>query len=105
MFAVISDRTKQYAVREGDTITIDSRKGLKPGAEIFFDKVLYIGGDGKQKVGSPTVAGAKVTGKVENPEKKGPKHFIVMWRRREQYQRRVGHRQKSTTVKITGIQV
>lgn len=104
MFAVLQDRNKQYTVKTGDTITIDTLPEAKAGEEIVFDKVLYIGGE-KAKVGTPTVSGAKVIGKVAKPVEKGLRVFTVSWRRREQYQRRVGHRQKYTTVKITDIQV
>lgn len=105
MYAIISDRSKQYTVKAGDRIEIDLRKDLKEGTEIVFDQVLYLGGEeGKVQVGAPTVKGAKVLAKVENPLVKDDKKFTHKWVRREQYQRRVGHRQKMASVRITKIE-
>lgn len=105
MYAIISDRSKQYTVKAGDTIEIDLRKDLKEGEEVVFDQVLYLGGEeGKAQVGAPVVKGAKVIGKVENASVKQDKKFTHKWVRREQYQRRVGHRQKMASVRITKIE-
>jgi len=105
VYAIISDRSKQFTVKAGDRIEIDLRNGLKEGDELVFDQVLYVGGDeGKVKIGSPTVAGVKVHGKVENALVKEDKKFTWKWVRREQYQRRVGHRQKVASVRITKIE-
>ncbi len=65
MYAILSDRGRQYKVQEGDVVALDKVKGDK-GAKVTFDQVLLLGLDGGQvKIGSPLVSGASVTGVVE----------------------------------------
>jgi large subunit ribosomal protein L21 len=49
------------------------------------------------------VAGAVVTAEVIDPLQKGEKLFIQKMRRRKNFRRRTGHRQKFTRVKISKI--
>ena len=46
MYAVIKTGGKQYQVKEGDVVFIEKIDG-EAGAEVTFDQVLAIGGDGK----------------------------------------------------------
>ena len=62
MYAIIKTGGKQYCVEEGKVITIE-KLDVEAGAEVAFDEVLLVSGD-SVKIGQPTVAGAKVTGKV-----------------------------------------
>ncbi len=84
-------------VRKGDSILVD-RKKMQSGDEIVFDQVLSVEG----KVGTPYVDGASVTGVVRG-EVKGPKIYVQKFKRRKDYRRRFGHRQKYTRVEITNI--
>ena len=97
MYAIISDRNRQFMVREGDTILVD-RKDLQPGEEIRFEKVLCVDG----KTGTPFLDGASVSGVVRGGVK-GAKLYIQKFKRRKKYRRRFGHRQRYTRVDITGI--
>jgi large subunit ribosomal protein L21 len=54
------------------------------------------------KVGSPTVAGAKVVAQVVE-QTRGPKLIAFKKRRRKSSRRKRGHRQDLTKVKITEI--
>jgi large subunit ribosomal protein L21 len=53
-------------------------------------------------IGAPTVAGAKVVFSVVE-HKRGPKLINFKKRRRKGYERRVGHRQELTVVKVESI--
>lgn len=97
MLAIINDKGRQYMVRKGDSILVD-RKRLQAGDEIKFDQVLSIEG----KVGAPFVDGASVTGVVRG-EVKGTKIYVQKFKRRKDYRRRNGHRQRYTRVEITDI--
>ena len=103
MYAVIQDSGKQFKVAEGDVINIDLREAAA-GDEIAFDKVLYCGGEDGCQVGTPLIANAKVTGTVE-AEVKGKKTIHFTMRRRKDSRRKVGHRQRYLSVRITGIAV
>src|SRR5262245_12773623 len=101
MYAIIAADGRQYKVEEGQILHIDFRDGIKDGDQITFDEVLCLSGNGGVKIGKPTIAGASVTAEVQRAEQKGEKLYIQKLRRRKNYRRRTGHRQKYTKVKIT----
>ena len=105
MYAIIEDKGRQFKVTSGDTILLD-RPGESEGEQktITFDRVLLVGGDGATHIGTPTVAGAKVTADIV-AEAKGKKVFTVKYARRKGFHKKIGHRQKYLSVKITGITV
>jgi large subunit ribosomal protein L21 len=102
MYAVIATGGKQYRVAEGDVVRIE-KLTADVGAAVEFDKVLLVGSGSNLKVGSPLVAGSKVSA-VVHKQGKGDKKVIVKFRRRKHYLRQGTHRQFFTDVKITGIQ-
>jgi large subunit ribosomal protein L21 len=102
MYAIIEDGSHQFRVREGDRIQIDRRDG-KAGDELVFAKVLLLaGGEGDATIGTPTVEGARVVGKIVN-QFKAKKIIIQKFRRRKNMRRRNGHRQPFTVVQITRL--
>jgi large subunit ribosomal protein L21 len=105
MFAIIEESGRQLRVSAGDVLTIDFQAEAKEGQELKFSHVLLANGGGESVIGRPEIASASVTATVVSPLEKGPKLFIQKFRRRKNYRRRTGHRQKYTTVKITGITV
>ncbi len=102
MYAVIATGGKQYRVAEGDVVRIE-KLAAELGATVEFDEVLLVGSGADVKIGSPLVAGSKVSG-VVHKHGKGEKKAIVKFRRRKHYLRQGTHRQFYTDVKITGIQ-
>lgn len=101
MYAIIKTGGKQYCVEEGKVITIE-KLDVEAGAEVAFDEVLLVSGD-SVKIGKPTVAGAKVTGKVLE-QGKGAKIRIFKYKAKSNYRRRQGHRQPFTKVQIEKIE-
>ena len=101
MYAVIKTGGKQYRVAPQDIIEIEKLAG-DLGANVEFAEVLMVGGEGEPRVGSPLIAGAKVTAEVVR-QGRGEKVIIFKKRRRHTYRRKKGHRQELTTVRITGI--
>ena len=63
MYAIIKTGGKQYRVEKGDEIYVEKLPVDDDGSVEFHD-VLAIGDEGKVKVGSPYVSGAKVTADV-----------------------------------------
>ncbi len=103
MYAVIQTGGKQYRVEPGDVIDIERPKAkLEHGAEVVFDRVLLVGGDGEAQVGDPLVAGAQVDG-VCLAEVRGPKVRVFKMKRRKGYRRHRGHRQDLLRVRIGDI--
>ncbi len=68
----------------------------------MFEEVLLASDDSGVKIGTPLVAGAKVTAEVLE-DIKGPKLVSYKFRRRKGYHRTIGHRQKLTRVKVAEI--
>jgi large subunit ribosomal protein L21 len=101
MYAVIQESGKQFKVSKGDRILVD-REHNPDVKTITFDQVLLTGGDGKARIGTPTLAGVTVTADVLGP-KAGKKIDIQKYKRRKGYHRRIGHRQHYLQVQITGI--
>lgn len=101
MYAIIKTGGKQYCVEEGKVITIE-KLDVEAGAEVAFDEVLLVSRD-SVKIGQPTVAGAKVTGKVLE-QGKGAKIRIFKYKAKSNYRRRQGHRQPFTKVQIEKIE-
>jgi large subunit ribosomal protein L21 len=99
-YAIVRTGGKQYRVHEGDEIDVELL-GIESG-EVAFDEVLFVS-DGKTgRVGAPHVEGATVRGELLE-QVKGPKVVVYKYKRRQNYQRKVGHRQKYSRVKITSV--
>ncbi len=101
MYAVIKTGGKQYRVTKGDIIFIE-KLNVEADSTYTFDTVLAIGDEGKVKTGTPTVAGAKVSGKVVK-NGKGKKLNILTYKPKKGSMRRMGHRQPYTKIEITEI--
>ena len=97
MIAVIRTGGKQYTVAADQELTIEKIEG-EAGAKIEFTDVLMVG----DKVGAPTVAGAKVVGSIVR-QARGPHLIVFKKRRRQNSRRKNGHRQDVTVVKIEQI--
>ena len=97
MIAVIRTGGKQYTVAAEETHTIERIEG-EAGSTIEFTDVLMVG----EKVGAPTVAGAKVVASIVK-QARGPHLIVFKKRRRQNSRRKNGHRQDLTIVKIEQI--
>ncbi len=101
MQAVIKTGGKQYIVKPGDVIDIEKISG-ETGDTVNFEEVLLVANDDSTQVGKPFIDNAKVEGKILS-QKKGNKIIVFKFKRRKGYRRKAGHRQKLTSVEITGI--
>ena len=98
-YAVIQTGGKQYKVSEGDVLQIE-RLDAEAGSTVSFD-LLALSGDAGLTLGS-AIGGATVTGEILE-HFRGPKLVAFKKKRRKGYERRVGHRQELTKVKITAL--
>jgi large subunit ribosomal protein L21 len=101
MYAVIKTGGKQYRVSQGEKIKVEQIPA-DIGAELIIDQVLMVGEGEAVKVGTPLVAGAKVTVKVV-AHGRHDKVKIFKMRRRKHYQKHQGHRQNFTEIEIANI--
>lgn len=98
MYAIFVTGGKQYRATEGETIYVEKLAGAE-GEEVVFDQVLLAG----EKVGSPLVEGAKVTGVIEK-HGKGKKIIVFKMKAKKNYRKKQGHRQAYTKVVIKSIE-
>lgn len=101
MHAVIKTGGKQYRVAEGDLLKVEKLDG-EIGSTIEFPEVLAVGEGESIKVGSPTVAGAKVKAEIVE-HGKSKKVIIFKKKRRKGFAKKQGHRQLFTSIKIQEI--
>lgn len=101
MYAIIVTGGKQYRVAQGDTLLVEKLE-VEEGASIDFENVLMVGEGESVQIGTPYVAGSKVTAVVK-AQTRGEKVRIMKFRRRKHHQKCTGHRQYLTQIEITGI--
>ena len=101
MYAVIKTGGKQYRVAPGENIKIEQLQA-DVGATIVLDQVLMVADGEAVKIGTPTLAGAKVSATVV-AHGRGPKVRIFKMRRRKHYQKTQGHRQNYTEIRVDAI--
>lgn len=102
MFAIVRTGGKQYEVREGEELRIEKLEA-EPGAVVDLEVLFVSDEEGKSlKLGTPTVAGAKVSAKVLEHDR-ADKVSVIKYKPKVRYRRNVGHRQPFTKIKIEKI--
>ena len=101
MYAVVTTGGKQYRVEPGSELEVERLSG-DAGSSVTFDRVLLVGDGEAVTIGTPTVAGATVSGTVLG-EALGPKLIIFKFKQKATYRRKNGHRQHLTRVRIDEI--
>ena len=102
-YAIIRTGGKQYRVKPGDTIRVESLAG-DTGDTIELTDVLMVSRDGDVTLGSPTVPGAKVVTEIEGSGK-GKKIQVFKYKAKTRYRRMQGHRQRYTELNVTDISI
>ncbi len=103
MYAIIQAAGKQFRAEKGMTLQVPLMTA-EPGSTVTFEEVLLTSDGSTIKAGTPFVAGAKVTAEVIGLAK-GEKIYVFKFKRRKNYRRKTGHRQKYTEVRITDVKV
>ncbi|MDD2764237.1 MAG: 50S ribosomal protein L21 [Opitutaceae bacterium] len=102
MKATIKTQGQQFSVSEGDVLIVNRYPKTEAGATIEIKEVLAAGEGDSFKVGTPLLSGASVTAKVlEN--KRGKKVIVFKKKKRKGYERKRGHRQELSVIKIESI--
>lgn len=102
MYAIVEMQGQQFKVEAGKKLFVNRMEAEK-GAEVTFDKVLFVENEGKFKVGTPTVKGAKVVCEVLDNECRGEKVLVFHKKRRKGYRKLNGHRQNLTNLIVKEI--
>jgi large subunit ribosomal protein L21 len=94
---------KQHRVREGDLVRVEKIEG-DIGSTVTLERVLMVGKDDGALIGTPVVAGAKVSAKIVR-QGLAKKILVFHKKRRKRFRKLRGHRQPFTHLEITGIVV
>ncbi|MET0151825.1 MAG: 50S ribosomal protein L21 [Candidatus Binatia bacterium] len=100
-YAVVRTGGKQYRVSPGDLVEVE----LLPtaaGETVELGEVLLTSAGGAVRVGTPTVAGVRVTAKIVE-HGKAKKILVFKMKRRKNERRKRGHRQRTTTLRVLEI--
>ena len=101
MHAVIKTGGKQYRVVTGEKLKIEQIPA-DVGTEITLDQILMVGEGESVQIGTPFLTGASVKATVLS-QGRHDKVMIFKMRRRKHYQKRQGHRQNYTELRIEVI--
>lgn len=101
MIAIVIIAGQQFKVTEGQELFVHQLEATA-GSSVSFDQVLMIDNSGSVQVGTPVLSNAKVNATVLGNQK-GDKVVIFKKKRRKGYQKKNGHRQSFTKIKIDSI--
>ena len=101
MYAIVEIAGQQFKVAKDQQIFVH-RLAANEGDKVDFANVLLTEKDGKVNVGAPAIDGAKVSASVIR-HVKGDKVIVFHKKRRKGYEKKNGHRQSFTEIKITDI--
>ena len=100
MYAIVKTGGKQYRVAVGDVVTVE-KLDAAAGDSVALPAILLVDGE-KVTTDAAALASVAVTGEVLG-QVKGPKIKIHKYKNKTGYHKRIGHRQKLSQVKVTGI--
>ncbi|EES06613.1 50S ribosomal protein L21, chloroplastic [Sorghum bicolor] len=102
IFAVVMIGSRQYIVMPGRYIYTQRLKGANVNDQIILNKVLLVSTREKAYIGMPVVTNAAVHAVVEE-QGRDDKVIVFKYKKKKKYQRKLGHRQPNTRLRITGI--
>ncbi|SFN80845.1 large subunit ribosomal protein L21 [Formivibrio citricus] len=101
MYAVVKTGGKQYKVVVGEKLKVEQITA-DVDSQIVLNEVLMVADGDAVAIGAPLVAGASIKATVVS-HGRGEKVRIFKMRRRKHYQKRQGHRQNYTEIRIDEI--
>lgn len=102
-YAIVEDGGKQYRAVEGETIDVDLFP-IDVDEQIDLDRVLLVTDGENITVGTPLIAGAKVSATVVS-HVKGPKLVVFRYKPKKRIRVKTGHRQHYTRLRIDSIEL
>ena len=102
MYAIIRSGGKQAKVRPGDVIQVELLKNAEDA--VSFTPLLVVDDAGNAISDSSVLSKSSVSANVLG-EVKGDKIDIFKYKNKSGYRRRMGHRQRYTSLEVTGIDV
>src|SRR5436190_2829345 len=101
VYAIVRGGGRQHKVAVGDVLEVDRLAG-EPGTTVTLPALLVVDGSAVTS-DKAALGGVTVTAEVVE-HTKGPKIDIGLYKNKTGYRRRLGHRQRHTQVRVTGIE-
>lgn len=101
MYAIVKTGGKQFKAEKDEVIIVEKIDG-EPGTKVELAEVIMIAGGGSVKIGSPFVAGAKVTAEIVR-QGKAKKVNGFNYKPKKNERKRWGHRQPQTALRILEV--
>jgi len=103
MYAIVEFMGRQYKAEKGASLKVD-KIDAEPGSKLDIDSVLLLSkGEADVVVGTPYVAGAKVSAVLES-HTKDKKIIVFKYKSKKDYRLKKGHRQQYSVIKIEDVQ-
>jgi large subunit ribosomal protein L21 len=100
VYAIVRCGGRQEKVALDDIVTVDKLPG-EAGSSVTLTALLVV--DGERVISDPAEVGRyQVTADIVG-DAAGPKINMIQYRNKTGYRRRLGHRQRYTQLRITGI--
>ena len=100
MYAIVRCGGRQEKVALDEVVTVDKLPG-EVGSSVTLPALLVV--DGDRVVSDPAEVGRYLVTADIVGDAAGPKINMIQYRNKTGYRRRLGHRQRYTQVRITGI--
>lgn len=100
-YAVLGLGAKQQIVQVGDLVWVELQQ-VEAGKKIELSEVLLVKNAKGVRIGRPFVDGAKVKAEVVG-EERGDKRVSFIKKRRKHSEKKIGHRQRYTLLRIESI--
>ena len=101
MQALVEISGKQFVAEKDMVLKVPKQTAIE-GDKIIYDKVLCITKKNEKKFGKPYVENTSVEAEVVS-HNRDKKIVVFKFKRRKGYQRKHGHKQNYTTIKINKI--
>ncbi|MCF7912047.1 MAG: 50S ribosomal protein L21 [Candidatus Cloacimonetes bacterium] len=103
MYAIVEFKGSQYKVEKDQVLKVAYLgEEIEPGTEVEIERVLMFKDADDIKIGHPTLENAKVLCEVISHGKE-KKIIVFKKKRRKTYEKKQGHRQNFTMIKVKEI--
>ncbi|HIH2763331.1 MAG TPA: 50S ribosomal protein L21 [Candidatus Azoamicus sp.] len=101
MYIIFSNKNKQYTINKNKFIKIDLIES-NIGDKLIFKDILYFKNEERNLIGNPFIKDTELQFEVIK-HIKDKKNIILKFKRRKNYLKKTGHRQKYTLIKLISI--
>jgi large subunit ribosomal protein L21 len=102
MYAVVRSGGKQLRMGPGQEVRVERLAG-SVGDTVELGEVLFVGGEGPARVGTPLLPGARVIATITR-QGRAPKVATFKLKRRKGHRKKSGHRQGYTALRVERIE-